>query len=102
VLEQITGISTDCCTLDLSEHKNLSSKTLGLHWLCNSDHLTFSININFKDTVTKRHNLSIIIDIFDPLCIAGPCVVEAKLIMQHLWLTKCDWDECVPDEMNVL
>jgi hypothetical protein len=78
VLEQITGISTGCCTLDLSEHKNLSSKTLGLHWLYNSDHLAFSININFKDTATKRHILLIINQIFDPLGIAGPCVVEAN------------------------
>lgn len=71
------------------------SKTLGLIWVCDSDTLTYSINITSTTKVTKRHVLSVISQIFDPLGLVGPCVVEAKLIMQRLWLEKYDWDDVV-------
>ncbi|KAH9630867.1 hypothetical protein HF086_014608 [Spodoptera exigua] len=40
--------------------------------------------------------LSIIAQIFDPVGLVVPCIVEAKIIMQQLWLAKCSWDELVP------
>ena len=53
ILEAI-GNSGKSSSLDLSSHSQ-SSKTLGLHWLCNSDTLSFLINIsvvkkNYKAT----------------------------------------------------
>ncbi|KAJ8719806.1 hypothetical protein PYW08_011981 [Mythimna loreyi] len=83
--------------LDLSD--NNTSKTLGLYWLCQQDTLSFSINIELHEKVTKRHILSVISQIFDPLGLVGPCVVEAKLIMQKLWVNKCSWDEEVSSEI---
>nr|XP_049706201.1 uncharacterized protein LOC126056614 isoform X3 [Helicoverpa armigera] len=86
--------------LDLSENNlNRTSKTLGLYWLCQQDTLSFSINIELHEKVTKRHILSVISQIFDPLGLVGPCVVEAKLIMQKLWVNKCSWDEEVPSDI---
>lgn len=100
VLAQITDNSESLDSLNLAENKNVSSKTLGLHWFCESDFLSFSIDIDTcTSKITKRHILSVIGQIFDPLGLVGPCIVEAKLIMQKLWLAKSNWDEQVSDEI---
>lgn len=98
--ELFSGVKVDMNTiLDLSDNTNTSSKTLGLYWLCQPDSLSFSINIEHKKKVTKRHILSVISQIFDPLGLVGPCVVEAKIIMQRLWVNKSSWDEDVTSEV---
>lgn len=75
------------------------SKTLGLNWRCQTDCLTFSIHIpkHTDTTITKRHILSTIAQVFDPLGLVCPCIIEVKVIMQRLWIDKCAWD----DEVNV-
>lgn len=79
-------------TLDLNE--SLPNKTLGLNWNSKSDTLFFTINIQTnKRKVTKRVILSLISQVFDPLGLIGPCTVEAKIMMQGLWLDKCGWDD---------
>nr|XP_049702493.1 uncharacterized protein LOC126055825 isoform X8 [Helicoverpa armigera] len=89
-------------TLQFSEHglNPAPSKTLGLNWVCDSDSLTYTINITSANKVTKRHILSVISQIFDPLGLVGPCVVEAKILMQRLWLNKYDWDDAVSFEVT--
>ncbi|XP_046976585.1 uncharacterized protein LOC124542708 isoform X4 [Vanessa cardui] len=72
------------------------SKTLGLNWQCSRDTFSFFINLNSTDNVTKRQILSVIAQIFDPIGLVVPCIVEAKILMQQLWLAKCSWDEPVP------
>lgn len=79
---------------------HVSSKTLGLNWNCDLDNFCFSIKIQSKKTITKRHILSIISQIFDPLGLVGPCIVEAKLIMQRLWIEQTSWDEEVNEEIK--
>ncbi|XP_073943810.1 uncharacterized protein isoform X2 [Choristoneura fumiferana] len=79
---------------------NMSAKTLGLHWLCDSDTLSFSINIDLREKITKRHVLSVISQIFDPLGLVGPVIVEAKMIMQSLWKLKSGWDDEVPTNIK--
>lgn len=97
----ISDVNIDNNTkLDLSDNTNSSSKTLGLHWLCQSDTLSFSIDIELHKKVTKRHILSVISQIFDPLGLVGPCVVEAKIIMQKLWVNRCSWDEEVSSDIQ--
>ncbi|XP_045774640.1 uncharacterized protein LOC123873700 [Maniola jurtina] len=79
-------------TLNLDE--SLPCKTLGLQWDCNLDHLLFTIDLDPKaKKITKRKILSLISQIFDPLGILGPCTVQAKKVMQNLWIDKCGWDE---------
>ncbi|KAL0895377.1 hypothetical protein ABMA27_011510 [Loxostege sticticalis] len=104
ILKAIRGDSNDQATsntLNLSDH-NTSSKTLGLHWLCDSDFLSFSINIDTIEKITKRHILSVISQIFDPLGLVGPCIVDAKIIMQRLWVEKCEWDDEVSKEIIIM
>lgn len=75
-------------------------KTLGLFWQANLDKLKYVIKIK-SDTssVTKRSILSIVSQIFDPLGLVGPIVVQAKLILQRLWQLNLEWDESVPTEV---
>ncbi|XP_061728105.1 uncharacterized protein LOC133533163 isoform X1 [Cydia pomonella] len=77
--------------VDLSE--NELSKTLGLNWRCAQDSLTFRIDISLPKVVTKRHILSVIAQIFDPLGLVTPCIVQAKILMQKLWVNQCSWDD---------
>ncbi|XP_072944068.1 uncharacterized protein [Epargyreus clarus] len=89
--------------LNLCNYKNnISSKTLGIYWLCDSDILSFSINIEPLEKITKRHILSVISQIFDPLGLVTPCIIEAKLIMQKLWIARCEWDDVVSTEIKEL
>ena len=43
-----------------------------------------------------RNILSRIAQLFDPLGLLGPVIVQAKILMQGLWKHKLDWDESVP------
>ncbi|XP_052748143.1 uncharacterized protein LOC128200069 isoform X2 [Galleria mellonella] len=81
-------------SVDLSAKE--CAKTLGIHWKCLTDHLSFSINISSQDKLTKRFILSTISQVFDPLGLVSPCIVEAKILMQQLWINKCSWDDKVP------
>lgn len=76
------------------------SKTLGLNWDPSLDKFSFNINIDNNQIATKRNILSIISQIFDPLGLVGACIVEAKIIMQELWVKKFSWDEKLPKEIN--
>lgn len=77
------------------------SKTLGISWDSQSDHFIYSSNaITLKNDVTKRSILSIISQIFDPLGLLGPIIVQAKILLQKLWLLKISWDEPVPNELS--
>ncbi|KAL0829475.1 hypothetical protein ABMA28_004237 [Loxostege sticticalis] len=104
ILNQISPSSPNSNNvLDLSDiDLNAACKTLGLNWICDTDYLSFSININVNKKVTKRHILSVISQIFDPLGLVGPCVIEAKIIMQRLWIEQCTWDEEVSLEIKQL
>ena len=50
--------------------------------------------------LTKRMLLSQINSVYDPLGLAGPFTVRAKILMRHLWGSdrKLDWDDPIPEE----
>ncbi|XP_069361895.1 uncharacterized protein [Maniola hyperantus] len=98
ILQAISGEAKISGSVDLSSD-NLS-KTLGLNWKCSTDALLFSIDIPSNVTVKKRHILSTIAQVFDPLGLVSPCIVEAKIIMQQLWINKCGWDDSVPTHIR--
>ncbi|XP_047037078.1 uncharacterized protein LOC124642617 isoform X2 [Helicoverpa zea] len=75
--------------------------TLGLNWRCSSHTFSFSMsNATSSNIATKRKILSVIAQIFDSIGLVVPCIVEAKIIMQQLWLIKCSWDEPVPEHIQ--
>lgn len=79
-----------------------NAKTLGLRWSCKSDCLFFSVKLDTNPECIKRSSkrsvLSTIGQIFDPLGLINPCILQAKLIMQKLWSSKLSWDENLPTE----
>lgn len=103
ILSKIADVSSQSSSnVNFTFNTSSSSKTLGLLWVCNADTLSYSINIELKPKITKRHILSVISQIFDPLGLLGPCVVESKIIMQMLWVNKCDWDSEIPNDIKEL
>ena len=50
--------------------------------------------------MTKRSILSKISSLFDPLGWLAPITVTATVLMQDLWLQKCDWDSPLPAEVR--
>lgn len=103
ILNEIVGEKKESDHMLESIDAGSLSKTLGLNWSPNSDTLSFSLNIDKKkNKITKRTILSVISQIFDPLGLIGPCVVEAKLVLQKLWSLKLDWDDEVPNDIREL
>ncbi|XP_043461931.1 uncharacterized protein LOC122498315 [Leptopilina heterotoma] len=78
-----------------------SVKTLGLHWNPKKDAFEFSFTkIHSQSYVlTKRSVLSIISQLFDPLGWLAPIIITAKILMQDLWILKCDRDSPLPPDV---
>lgn len=69
---------------------------------CKEDRLEFNINNPHgnDEIYNKRNILSSIAKIFDPLGLILPVVMKAKILLQHLWNLKIDWDADLPIEVN--
>lgn len=65
-------------------------KTLGLLWNAGKDILQYKVNIEHSPKTTKRAVLSAIAQIFDPLGLLGPVLVNAKIILQSMWKLQND------------
>ncbi|XP_039309123.1 uncharacterized protein LOC120358585 [Solenopsis invicta] len=64
-------------------------KTLGLFWRVEEDSLTYRVKEPPSEIrITKRTILSIISQIYDPLGLINPVIVQAKILMQQIWQCK--------------
>lgn len=71
----------------INKGENENSKTLGLNCLPTRAELTYTIGKeNSVKKITKRHILSYVGQIFDPLGFLSPCLIGAKILMHDLWL----------------
>ena len=79
-----------------------SVKTLGVRWVPSHDEFRFSVAgiENLSAAYTKRSVLSNISRLFDPLGWLAPVTVTAKILMQDMWILKCDWDAPLPTEIR--
>lgn len=80
--------------------KHEAVKTLGLLWDSAEDVFQYNHKPKMIDKVTKRRILSDIAQIFDPLGLIGPALIQARMIMQELWMLQLDWDEEVPESIE--
>ncbi|KMQ85252.1 hypothetical protein RF55_16302 [Lasius niger] len=76
-----------------------SLKVLDLKWNPQVDAFQFEISLSNLAPTTKRAVLSTIASIFNPLGWLAPVVITAKILMQKLWATRCDWDAVLPENM---
>lgn len=84
LLQHLTerGSTNELLILD----KEGALKTLGLLWNAAEDCLQYHIDIKETGTATKRIVLSKIAQVFDPLGLIAPLLINGKFIMQRLWL----------------
>lgn len=81
-------------------HNDKELKTLGIAWDPDQDVLKYSISVKFNnEKCTKRTILSSISQIFDPLGLVGPAMIQAKLLIQSLWKLELGWGEEIPDHL---
>lgn len=77
------------------------AKTLGLRWSCKSDTLLFSVDIDSsQNRLSKRSVLSTVGQIFDPLGLVNPCILQGKIILQKLWASKVSWEDPLPPKLE--
>nr|XP_049461754.1 uncharacterized protein LOC125906540 isoform X2 [Anopheles coluzzii] len=82
-------------------------KMLGLAWCPSEDTFQLIIDDSFFEpikTVSKRHLVSRIAKLYDPIGMLQPVIIRAKIMMQNLWRDGIEWDEevspCVIKEWN--
>ncbi|MGG2622882.1 hypothetical protein, partial [Pseudomonas aeruginosa] len=75
-------------------------KSLGIVGTPIDDTFKFNTKITAAVNVTKRHILSEIAKLFDPLGWLAPVVIKAKLLIQNLWIQQLDWDEAVNQKIS--
>ena len=85
--------SQSCQSIDINHY----TKVLGIE--CNAISNTFrSVVSSLKqvETLTKRALLSDIARLYNILGWCSPAIVKPKIILQHNWNEKCDWDDPAP------
>lgn len=75
---------------------------LDLFWEPNGNVLRYNGReyVNNNIVINKRRILTDFETIFDPLCLAGQVVVQAKLCMQHVWQLRVNLDEPLPEKIS--
>lgn len=98
VISDLTEFCTQSKNLALDESNH--HKTLGICWSPEQDIFIYNSQIDLSTKpVTKRVILSLISQIFDPLGLLGPMVLQIKILLQKLWLLKLNWDDPVPTDI---
>ena len=85
-----------------SEENSKIVKLLGYNYITANDQITlrnYSLN---RTASTRRQVLSAIAEIFDPVGIATPLSVNAKLLMRAIVERKLKWDQRLPQDLMKL
>lgn len=78
-----------------------SLKTLGLRLVIKKDQFKVTCPEPFNtNKFTKREILAYIGRFYDPMGFVSPIIVQAKAIMQKLWISKTDWNATPDDDIQ--
>uniref|UniRef100_A0A6P7HGW5 Uncharacterized protein LOC114348569 n=1 Tax=Diabrotica virgifera virgifera TaxID=50390 RepID=A0A6P7HGW5_DIAVI len=92
---------SDLAIKPLTFNDDISSKTLkvlGLEWDASSDTFAFKVQV-LDSSCTKRHLLSNLAKIFDPLGFLSPITFLIKHLIQRIWTQKIGWDDAPSKEI---
>ena len=102
-----------------TDMKTAHEKVLGVVWNPITDNFYFKVKLNLtpkskkrrpkqnqgtttntSKILTKRIILSQVNSVYDPLGLASPLTVRAKILMRRLWIhnPKLEWDDPIPEE----
>ena len=88
--------------IDLNHNALPLTKTLGVLWSAQEDVFSFHVTTPVvEDVLTKRSILGRVAAVFDPLGLASPFIVRAKILIQDLWSMGLGWDEPITSEISV-
>eukprot|EP00794_Sanderia_malayensis_P003853 gene3853-biopygen3282 len=74
-------------------------KVFGVTWQPSYDILLVDLNLTAPPTpVTRKSLLSCLSSAFDPLGLAGPVILKARLVFQSICARELDWNEELPAE----
>ena len=83
--------------LDLDNDVLPAERALGVSWFVETD--TFGFKVNFKEKpCTRRGILSVVSSVYDPLGMAAPFILPAKLLLQDLCRKSLGWDDEIPSD----
>jgi hypothetical protein len=78
--------------IELDKEGLPAERALGIQWMVEEDQFSFKVAV--KSLVpTRRHILSIVSSVFDPLGFVSPFTLTAKLILQDLCRRGISWDQ---------
>ncbi|XP_070854705.1 uncharacterized protein [Drosophila suzukii] len=84
-----------------------AEKVLGLYWIPETDDLTFIFKFSRlkrdiwteNDAPSKRELLQVLMSMYDPLGLIACYTIELKILLQEVWRTPTDWDDCIPESL---
>ena len=77
------------------------TKTLSIEWNTTTDQFRLLISeLPPLNCITKRVPVSYVAKTFDVLGWFSPTIIKVKILMQHLWELKIDWDDPLPPNIH--
>ncbi|KAH1021885.1 hypothetical protein HUJ04_011369 [Dendroctonus ponderosae] len=100
ILDDIPKENQNFDEIDIDKN-NFTTKTLGFSYDTINDHFKLSTPISFEnnENLTKRQVLTSISKFYDLLGLAGPVLVEARIIMQKISNSRVGLDEILPSHL---
>ena len=78
---------------------NSQAKVLGVGWNPANDMLSFVISPPENVTFTRLGILSLVSGVFDPMGLAAPWIIKAKIKMREMDIRGLAWDEAIPPDI---